>query len=174
MSEPAVTIRDATVEDSAAIAAVHVASWREHYAAMIERGDFEERSLASRIEQWQQTLQRHDTVTLVAQERSGAIVGFAGARVFAQEAAGFDSYLQTLYLLARATGRGTGRALLRALAARLTGTGRTTMALRVLRENPARAFYERLGARLAPEGIADDAGLFDDVVYAFDDLRILL
>jgi len=37
----------------------------------------------------------------------------------------------------------------------------------------ARSFYEKLGARLVPEGIAHDAGMFDDVVYAFDDLRAL-
>jgi hypothetical protein len=32
---------------------------------------------------------------------------------------------------------------------------------------------ERLGARLLPGGIATDAGIFDDVVYAFDDLRVI-
>jgi hypothetical protein len=46
--------------------------------------------------------------------------------------------------------------------------------LRVVRENlAARTFYERLGARLVPDGISVDAGLFDDVVYAFDNLGAL-
>jgi len=48
------------------------------------------------------------------------------------------------------------------------------MVLRTLRLNPGRAFYERLGARLLPEGVNIDAGVFDDVAYAFDDLRRLL
>ena len=47
------------------------------------------------------------------------------------------------------------------------------MVLRVLRRNPARAFYERFGARLAPDGLTIDAGLFDDVIYAFPDLHAI-
>jgi hypothetical protein len=42
-----------------------------------------------------------------------------------------------------------------------------------MRRNPARAFYERLGATLVPGGLTIDAGQFDDVVYAFSDLRML-
>ena len=65
-------------------------------------------------------------------------------------------------------------ALLRALAADLVLQNCKNMALRVLRANPARAFYEHLGARLVPGGISNDAGLFDDAVYAFDDISTLL
>ena len=43
-----------------------------------------------------------------------------------------------------------------------------------MRLGDARKFYERLGARLVPEGIARDAGKFDDVVYAFDDVGSVL
>jgi ribosomal protein S18 acetylase RimI-like enzyme len=87
---------------------------------------------------------------------------------------GFDSYLQTLYLLPGVTGGGIGRELLVHAARMLAEQGRKSMALRVLVKNPARRFYERLGARVVPEGLRIDEGQFDDLVYAFDDVGTLL
>jgi GNAT superfamily N-acetyltransferase len=167
-------IREATADDARAIAAVHVASWEESYAGILERRFFEERPLEKRFAQWERTLgdpQRH---TFVAVDDAGDVVGFATATTFDPPLDGYDSYLGALYLLERAKGRGAGRALLRAQAERLCTLGCRTLALRVLRENPARRFYERLGARLTVQEISADAGTFDDVVYVFDDVRNLL
>ena len=58
----------------------------------------------------------------------------------------FDAYLQAIYLLAGRQRRGAGRALLGAIARDLIAQGRRSMALHVLATNPARGFYERLGA----------------------------
>ena len=78
-----------------------------------------------------------------------------------------------LILVKEAARSGLGTRLLHALAEDLKARGKRTMSLRVLQNNPARVFYEKLGARLVPEGIEHDAGMFDDVVYAFDDVTAL-
>lgn len=167
-------VRRATVDDAQIIARVHVASWEEHYRGILDDRMFQERTLDVRVAQWASALGNEDRVTFVAEDRHAAPLGFASALVCIPPVQGFDGYLGAIYLLASATGRGVGRALLRAVSTTLAERGCRNMVLRVLRENPARAFYEHLGARLVPEGVPIDAGLFDDVVYAFDDLRVLL
>lgn len=169
-----VLIRRAEPGDAEAIASVHVASWHAAYRGILPDEQIAARSLELRIAQWTASLQQPDRVTLVACDASGVIVGFAGVLLLDSLAAGFESYLQTLYLMPDARGGGIGLKLLTTMARTLMDRGVTNMALRVLRLNPARRFYERLGARLAPEGIANDAGEFDDVVYAFDDLGRLV
>lgn len=166
-----VSIRRARPGDAEAIARVHVASWHEAYRGILPDEQIAARSLEVRVAQWTASLQQTDRVTLVACDASGVIVGFAGVLLLDSSAGAFQSYLQTLYLMPAARGGGIGLKLLSTMARSLMDRGIRNMALRVLRLNPARRFYERLGARLAPEGIANDAGEFDDVVYAFDDLE---
>jgi GNAT superfamily N-acetyltransferase len=168
----AFAIRPAVRDDIPAIAALHVASWRESYAGLIDQRLIDERTVEARRAQWSAILDGPQRRTLVAHDRS-ALFGFASALILATPCDGYDSYLQLLYLSATAKGRGIGGALLRAIAASLLDEGCRSMVLRVLRRNPARAFYERFGARLAPDGLTIDAGLFDDVIYAFPDLHAI-
>lgn len=163
------TVRRAESADAQAIARVHVASWQAHYTGMLSPEFIERRSYGVRLAQWQSCLGDSNRITFVA-ALNGEIVGFASALQLDREADGYDAYLQTLYLMPQTTGHGVGKELFRALATTLVEGGRTSMALRTLTQNPARGFYERLGARLAPEGIRVDEGVFDDVVYVFDDL----
>jgi ribosomal protein S18 acetylase RimI-like enzyme len=172
MAEPFL-VRRATADDAQVIASVHVASWEENYRGILEDRMFEERPLEVRVAQWVSVLCKADRVTFVAEERGGTVAGFASGLVCTPPVQGFDAYLGAIYLIARTKERGIGRALVRAIAAEFLEKGCKNMALRVLRENPARAFYERLGARLVPEGAPIEAGIFDDVVYAFDDLKVL-
>ena len=81
----------------------------------------------------------------VAVEASGAIVGFGscgpnrGDRLFAGE-------VFTLYVAPDWQNQGIGRRLLIALFRRLVAAGRASAIVWVLRDNPSRFFYERLGA----------------------------
>lgn len=165
-----VLIRRAEPGDAEAIARVHVASWHAAYRGILPDEQIAARSLVVRIAQWTAAVRQSDRVTLVACDASGTIEGFASALSLDSGASSFDSYLQTLYLMPDARGHGLGRRLLAAMARTLMERGSSNMVLRTLRLNPARRFYERLGARLVPEGIVNDAGEYDDVVYAFDDL----
>lgn len=166
------SIRPAELGDADAIATVHVASWEAFYRDILPAAEFEKRPLSVRQAQWTQSLADPQRRTFVAIDLDGAVKGFASAMLL-DGGEGFDAYLQTLYLLREFAGRGSGRALLAAMAKDLLAAGKRNMVLRTLRLNPARQFYERLGARFLPEGSPIDAGHFDDVVYAFDDLRAL-
>jgi ribosomal protein S18 acetylase RimI-like enzyme len=167
-------IRRATVGDVQAIASVHVASWEEHYRGILDDRMFEERPLEVRIGQWASVLGNADRATFVAENGAATVVGFASGRVCTPPVQGFDAYLAAIYLVASAKGVGIGRALVVAISTEFLQRGCRNMVLRVLRVNSARAFYERLGGRLVPEGVPIEAGLFDDVVYAFDDLKMLI
>ncbi len=139
-------VRTAEAGDARGIAEVQVAAWQEAFAGL--------------------------RVTLVACGESELVTGFASAMLINDGR--FRSYLHTLYVLPDHWGRGIGRALVLALSARLLDLGIHNMVLRTLRLGAARRFYERLGARIVPEGFPHDDGQFDDVVYAFDDLRALV
>lgn len=169
------TIRPAAPADADACAAVHVAAWEGSYRGIMPDEEFEKRPLSARQLQWRALLSRTDGKyrTLVACGEGGDILGFAGAQLLNGEAP-FDSYLAMLYLRPDVKGCGLGKVLLLAAAREMQTQGAQSMALRTLRLNPARKFYERLSARLVPEGMDFHAGVFDDVVYAFDDLNALI
>lgn len=153
-------VRDATASDVDAIAHVHVSSWNAAYRGIMPDEEIDARTIEVRRAQWESCLKQRDRVTLVACDDAGTVQGFASALLLDGSDQGFFSYLQTLYLLPEARRGGIGRALLAAIAARLRESGIRNMALRVIRRSPARAF-------------AADDGLFDDVVYAFDDLAAI-
>jgi GNAT superfamily N-acetyltransferase len=148
-----------------------VAAWERAFRGIVPDDVIAGRTLDVRIGQWTRVLQKPDRVTLVACDEGHRIYGFASAESIREPH--FQSYLETLYVAPEAWERGVGGDLLRAVAAELLDRGIGTLALRTLRLGAARGFYERLGARLVPEGIARDAGRFDDVVYGFDDLARL-
>lgn len=167
------TIRRATLEDADSLAEIHVAAWEGSYRGILPDEEFEKRPLVRRRAQWRDSLERGTHVVLAACDDRGSVIGFAGARPLDPPVSGFQSYLATLYVRPELKRRGIGSALLRAIAAEMLALGANSMVLRTLRLGAARKFYERLGGRFIPEGIAIDSGVFDDAVYAFDDLRAL-
>ena len=143
MLEPTV-VRRATAADVEGIANVHVRAWHESYRGMVPDWAIDSRTIDERRANWKEWLQRARWYTHVA-EVHGDIVAFACA--FADSAEpGYDAYLNTLYVLQRAQRRGIARALMRAVVDDLRAEGRTSMWWLTLKENPACAFYQRVGA----------------------------
>ena len=167
------TIRRATSADANEVAAVHVAAWEGSYRGIMPDEEFEKRPVERRRVQWAQWLATDGLIVLVACDENETMLGFTAARLFDPPESGYDSYLATLYLRPEFKGRGLGISLLKAVANELYARGARNMVLRTLRLNPARLFYEKLGARLVADGVPIDAGVFDDVVYAFDNLAEL-
>lgn len=166
-----ITIRPATPGDAVGIARVHVESWNAAYRGLIPNEVIDARTVDVRHTQWASAIANAGSIILVACDERGDVVGFASALLFDEPDAGFESYLQTLYLSSDVWGHGIGRELVCAICGRLRAKGVQNMALHVLRLNPrARAFYERLGARLVPDGIAHEAGKYDQMVYGVDDV----
>ena len=97
---------------------------------------------------WRGVILREPRDVRVAVEAEGAIVGFGscgpnrGDRFFSGE-------VFTLYVAPDWQNQGIGRRLMVALFRRLVASGRRSAIVWVLRDNPSRFFYERLGAQQA-------------------------
>jgi GNAT superfamily N-acetyltransferase len=163
-------IREAELADAGSIAQVHVASWHGAYRGIVPDEIIDARTVELRRSQWPSNLQQADRITLVACDEQGTVQGFASALLQDGSDRGFRSYLEMLYVVPKEQRWGIGRTLLHVLCTKLCAVGVHNMSLRTLRLGAARAFYEHLGGRLVPEGMATGAGQFDDVVYAFDSL----
>lgn len=146
------TLRPARPEDAAALAAVHVHSWKETYAGLMPEAFLErltgDAARGRREQSWAASIADASQIILVA-EQDGDLVGFVAGGA-ARDHPGYDGELYAIYLLRAAQGGGLGAALLRAFAGELRAHGFRGMALWVLRDNPTVGFYERLGGR--PDG----------------------
>lgn len=142
-------IRPAEIEDAAAIARVHVASWRSTYRTLLPADFLASLTEAAYADRWRRVIgERSSRVYVVGEEGSAGapVVGFAsGGRERAGET-GYRGELYAIYLTESAQRIGHGRKLVRAVVGGLKELGLDDMIIWVLRDNrPARDFYERLG-----------------------------
>lgn len=144
----ALVIRRAADGDAAAIARVHVQSWREAYRGIIPDDYLARLSAAQHERQWRRSFAGGGWAFVA--ELEGELVGFAsgGLSRGRREVTG---ELFVLYVLEKAQRRGVGRALFDACHYELARRGHQGMIVWVLAENPARAFYERLGGQSVGE-----------------------
>jgi ribosomal protein S18 acetylase RimI-like enzyme len=154
-------IRRARPGDAAAIAAVHVAAWRETYAGLVPKRMLSAFSVAERTRRWHRILTASDpslgSAVFVAVARDRGIVGFGSCGrqpVAALLADGFAGEFSALYLLAAHQRQGLGRRLMALMAQDLLARELRGAALWVLRDNePARRFYEVLGAKVVGQRV---------------------
>jgi len=169
-------IRHAKLSDAAGIANVQVASWRTTYKGLIAD------ELLDKLSVTQKTRERQDrllyppagSVTYVA-EQGGEIVGFATGGRERSENPTYTGEIYALYLLQTHQGLGIGRKLVQAVVRDLLAQGLASLLILVLKDNPARGFYERLGGRVVLETtfIIGNQTL-PEVGYGWPDMRTLL
>lgn len=161
--------------DAEAIARVHVTSWRETYRGLLPDAYLAGLSAEAQARRWRRALAqpRPGEVALVAEGADGVVGYAAGAP--SRSGRGGEAEVQTLYVLARAQGRGIGRALLSGQARALAAAGASAMLIGVLTENhAARGFYERLGGVAGPPTREPGPGGTNlEVAYRWADIRAL-
>lgn len=145
--------REATTEDAAAIAEVHVASWRTTYKGLLPDDLLASLEVGPREAMWRQAaeLAAKDLkyfAPLVAEDPDDGIVGFAHVGREREADSGFDAELYAIYLLESQQGKGLGRQLFLRSASTLLERGYSSMRVWVLAGNPAQRFYERMGGEL--------------------------
>jgi GNAT superfamily N-acetyltransferase len=169
-------IRSATVNDAAALAKVHVDSWRTTYAALVPADFLARLSYAQREQQWRQVCTDSSGVNFVyvAENACGTVVGFVSGGPERGRDPVYTGELYAIYLLAPYQGQGCGRQLVCTLVRRLAQAGMTTLLLWVLAENPARHFYERLGGHPVYEKTVDIGGVpLLEIAYGWRDVQAL-
>lgn len=150
------TVRRARPADAAAIGAVHVAAWRSAYPGILPEAYLARLSVARQARHYEAAIRGGEIVHVAVAE--GRVVGFATAgRAWENRLA--EGEIQTLYVLDDWRDRGLGRALMQASGAALAGLGCRDAFLWVLRDNPSRWFYARMGGRPAAEGLVHVAGI---------------
>lgn len=168
MSE--ITIRPARPADARAIARLDIETWRTTYAGMLSAAYLVGLSERRREAGWRSVIAREPRDVRVAVDPAGDVVGFGscgpirGDRAFAGE-------VFTLYVAPDWQNQGIGRRLLIALFRRLVAAGRHSAILWVLRDNPARFFYERLGAQqVSRKSLAVGGTVIGAAAYGWRDL----
>jgi GNAT superfamily N-acetyltransferase len=167
-------VRCATLDDIAAVAHVHVESWRTTYAQLLPADALAALSPEQRTPMWQRVLADASQVVAVAVDGT-AIVGFASAGSGREPTLELSHDLHALYLLASHQRRGLGRRLVHAVVEPIVTGGARGVVVRVLRDNPAREFYARLGGELIATVQTTLLGVcVVEEHYAWRDPRVLL
>lgn len=146
-----IAIRHARAEDAAAIAAVHVTSWRATYAGILPQAYLARMSVLRLAASYAAAIRTGAAIHVAA---APSVVGFATSgrgRVGAGTERLGDGEIETLYVADDWRDQGIGRRLLRAAASGLAEGGCRSAYLWVLRDNPSRWFYTRLQGRPAAE-----------------------
>jgi GNAT superfamily N-acetyltransferase len=136
-------IRSGTVDDIEALARVHVDAARTVYRGILPDAHLAKLSYERRAELWRQHLTRPHSMFVALD--GARLVGFADGGPTRTLTMPFDGELYAIYLDFAVHRRGIGRALVSTLARALSVAGHQSLLVRVLRDNPACRFYERLG-----------------------------
>jgi len=166
-------IRPATPADAVGIAAVHVESWRSTYPGMLPDRFLVRLSPGAYAARWRRLLgeEGRGRRTFVACDLDNRIVGFASCGPQRTAVHGFGGEFYAIYLLDEVHGQGFGRRLLGTLAQELMDCGMRSAVVWVLRDNPSRWFYERMGGQHLAEQPITFAGIrLSEVAYGWQDL----
>ena len=164
-------VRPARPDDAAGIAGVHVAAWRSAYAGILPDAFLAGMSQRRQAAYYLARIQAGPGVFVAATPN---VVGFATTgRPRTPGLA--DGEIETLYVLDDWRDQGIGRGLLQAAGRHLDGAGCSSAFLWVLRENPSRWFYQRMGGRAAMESAVQVAGIaVPQVAFVWDPIKELL
>jgi ribosomal protein S18 acetylase RimI-like enzyme len=171
MTAEPVVLRRAKPADAAAIARVHVETWRATYAGLVPDAYLVGMTEAGQTASWRQTLNQAGGTNLVAEAPDSQVVGFGSCGRPRLGDLAFQGEVYALYVGIDWQGEGLGRRLLCALFAALRGAGVSGAYLWVLAGNPARFFYETMGGTRIAERQESFAGtLLDEIAYGWTDL----
>jgi GNAT superfamily N-acetyltransferase len=170
-------IRLAKVDDAPAISRVHIDSWRTSYKGIVPDQVLDNLDYVRNNIRWREMLSNLGEMKcfFVAEDDDGRIIGFAIGGPNRDENTGFNGELYAIYLLLECQGKGIGKKLVSKVAAWLANRRYDSMLVWVLEKNPAKYFYESLGAK--PVGrksiIIGDASL-DELSYGWPDIKTLI
>ncbi|MCQ4088625.1 GNAT family N-acetyltransferase [Saccharibacillus sp. JS10] len=142
-------IRFATPEDAAGIAQVHVDSWKTTYKGIVSDIYLDNLSVQERRTKWQKRLQDPEPGegVMVAENDRGQICGFLDYGVDRESGKVHEAELYAVYLLQSEQRKGIGRQMVDRMLSELQAREYRSLMIWVLEQNPAIAFYQRLGGK---------------------------
>lgn len=168
-------VRPAIMADAAAIAKIDVECWRTTYAGILPDRLLVEMTERGRQRIWTAYAARHPGDLIVVTDATGKVHGFGNCGRARDGELQFAGEVFTLYVTPDRQGAGLGRELLLGLFARLLRRQVPSAVIWVLRDNPARFFYERMGGKLAAHRPIEIAGTtVPALAYGWSDLAAVL
>ena len=176
MTGLAAQVRPAVQSDAAAIARVHVETWRAAYAGVVPDSYLIAMTEKEQRRYWRRQIAARGWAgsVLVAEAPEAGerhLVGFGSCGGLRSSGLPYKAEIYTLYVADDWQGRGVGRGLLTGLFQALLRTGLPSAFLWVLARNPSRFFYEAMGGERVAERQERFAGTWlDEMAYAWPDL----
>jgi len=174
----------ATTRSAPDIAKVHVETWRAAYAHLIPDKVLLNLSPDRQAQEWHRIIRGGNTPVIVAAEIGRGVVGFAscgrarsghrpnGGPFAAPTQREAPGEIYTLYVLPDYQGLGIGRQLLTAALQAMADGDCDRALVWVLSANPARYFYEAMGAQIVAERVERLWGTdLDETAYGWPDLK---
>ncbi|GAB0175277.1 MAG: GNAT family N-acetyltransferase [Candidatus Altimarinota bacterium] len=137
-------IRKGNPNDAENIAKVHIESWKTTYKGIIDAQYLDDLSLEDKIVKWENILQDKDIVVYVA-EKNNTIIGFIALEKLKKEIHGHDGLISSLYILEQYQRMNIGNRLFKEAMEYLKILQCKKILVWVLKENPSKHFYEKMG-----------------------------
>ncbi len=167
------SIRLSTLDDLPAMSRVHVDTWRSTYSGLVPDSFLDQLSYEQSENRMRAYQAEQQIYSWVAEDEAGQIVGFARGGKERGGQPGFAGELYAIYIRAAYQGCGIGRGLVRAVFSDLGSANLSPAIIWALRDNPACAFYQRLGGQLAGEKTIEIGGKqLVELGFGFSDLSI--
>ena len=171
MSSP-ITYREATAEDAAAVAKVHVLSWHKSFKGIVPDSFLEKLTVETRTKAFRERFGDDSYKMYVAQTSEGHVVGFADVGDPRHDVGPYDAELYAIYILHEFQGKGIGAGLYQCVKKFLISRGKTSMYLMALEVSPYRPFYQKMGGRVVGRKRLKLEGIdFDAVIYGWESLN---
>lgn len=143
-------IRAAVSADVSGIAKVKCEVWHPTYDGLVPPEALRDLDVSEQEAHFATILREPEanSFLFVAEEESGQIVGFVRGGPSRKDDPRYPGEIYALYVLPLCHKRGIGRALMQRAMQEFLRLGTRSVLLYTLWNNPARAFYENLGAQL--------------------------
>lgn len=146
-------IRPAVLADAEPIARFQVESWRQTYRGLMPSEFLDNLSIQQRTDTWIRMLGElaQSNFVFVLENDDGQIVGLVASGSEREARPGYAGEIYAIYLSHEMHGQGWGRLLFEHAVRDLKRRGFASMLLWVLKANPSRGFYERMGGEVIGE-----------------------
>ncbi len=160
MTQTAITIRPADIDDARGIESVHDAAWREAYRGIIPGVELERMVARRGASWWRSAIRRGARINVL--DHQDRIAGYASYGRNRSPWLTQEAEIYELYLAPEFQGLGLGVRLFRATRANARGAGLKGVAVWALSGNErALAFYTRLGGKV----LKRSTGRFGKSIY---------
>ncbi|MDP4088869.1 MAG: GNAT family N-acetyltransferase [Bacillota bacterium] len=170
-------IRKAEPADCSGIARVHVDAWHETYKGLISDEYLNSLSYDEKTERWRKTIgdDSRPERTLVIENESREIVGFAFFGPNLEKEYEYDADLHAIYLLRACQNQGLGSKLIKAAVKEMLELGYNSLIIWALKDNRYCWFYERLGGIKVEERLYSYCSQEVKLIgYGWKDIRTVL